>query len=155
MSVTFYIPGVEIPSEIAHLFPTHEQEMADMEAAHKQWEEYEKAYSAWEQKHGPVEVNLANGNAAELLRYLDQDTEELCGSLDPWMILVKLTDADPAELARETVVEESVIIDEEGVAAGPKIIHCGADEKYWDYRWRQIIILAGKAIKVGEKIHYA
>jgi len=154
MSVTFHIPGVEIPGEIADLFPSHELECRDMDAAHEQWKQYEKAYAAWEEKHGPVEVNLANGNAAELLRHLDQDTEELCGSLDPRMVLIKLTHTGPEELVRETVVEESVIIDEEGVAAGPKIIHCGADEQYWDYRWRQIIILAGKAIKVGERIHY-
>jgi len=154
MSVTFHIPGVEVPAEIRELFPTHQQEMEDMEAAHEQWKKYEAAYAAWEEEHGPVEVNLANGNAAEMLRHLGKDTEELYGALDPREVLLTLSISEPAALVRETRVETSVLIDEEGVAEGPKIIHCGADEGYWTHRWNQLMDLAHKAIQANEKIYY-
>jgi len=154
MSVTFHISGIEVPKWIRDLFPSHELEMRDQDAAHEQWRKYEKAYAAWEEENGPVEVNLAIGNAVEVLRHLGKDTEELYGSLDPREVLLTLSISEPAALVRETRVEQSVIIDDEGVAAGPKIIHCGADEEYWTIRWNQLMDLAHKAIQANEKIYY-
>lgn len=110
---------------------------------------------------GDDEMDVAEQGARiiirELLNYGAREKDTVSGTLDPSDVLIRLTTAEfrVSSLVRPPSESQGVILTENGVAPGAKMVSFGIDEERLQRYVDGLRALAEKAAERGEEIHYA
>lgn len=99
------------------------------------------------------EMNLANGNAIALLRFLEIKVD-YSGSISPDSLLVALAFRSPHAdlLVREDTVERSVRVDRHGISQGSTVIHHGRTKDQVNRYLETLARIAYEARRQGRKV---
>lgn len=107
-----------------------------------------------------LEMNVANASAKlilrEILNFGAKEKDIYGGTLDPTDVLIRLTTAEYriSSLVRPTTETQGVILTENGVAPGCKVVECGMNEERLQGYVDKLRILANKAIELETEITY-
>lgn len=101
-----------------------------------------------------AEVNLANGNAAMVLRALDLDSEDLCGQAPGEAFLghVLIALGQDRDDSAVPTVEYPRPIDDDGRPVGARLIACGLPAGYMTDTLLRLHSLAQEAARLGRDI---